>query len=79
MIDGPLLKRAQRMVALGAHLGRQFLGDRVAADHDRALDRPRGADRLQHVGDHRRRQRAPLLAAEPGGQPLLGGVEALDG
>ena len=41
-------------------VGGQLLGDRVAADDDRALDAARLADRLQHVGDHRRRQVAAL-------------------
>ena len=53
---------------------------RVAADDDRALDRPRRADRLQHVGEHRRRQRPRAASPSmPGGEPLLGRVEALDG
>ncbi len=59
--------------------GGQLLGDRVAADDDQALDRARFADRFQHVGDHRPGQFAAAFGLDAGGQPLLGGVEALDG
>ena len=64
---------------LGAGLRRQVLGDRIAGDDDQPLDRARFADRVEDVGDHRRRQLAAAGLVDAGGQPLLGRVEALDG
>ena len=52
-------------------------GARVAADDDRALDRARLADRLQHVVEHRRHQRRAPLAVDAGGEALLRRGEAL--
>ena len=67
----------------GTHLGARRRGEllRRAGSPLTTIVRsiePRRADRLEHVGDHRRRQRRAALGVEPGGEPLLGRVEALD-
>ena len=52
---------------------------RLAADDDRQLDRGRGGERLEHVGEHRAHERVAQRLLHAGPEPLLGRREALHG
>ncbi len=51
----------------------------VGGHHGHRIERSDAAQRGEHVGEHRLRQRLPRAGPERGGEALLGGAEALHG